>query len=57
MKDANEKRNLANAIIDQLFTAGETGQIQIIFMACYLSLKQLAPQELKETLEHLATAI
>jgi hypothetical protein len=51
--EANEQRQIAHEIIHNLFEGKHTGQIQLLMMACHLSLKQLAPEDLKKTAENL----
>lgn len=55
--DNNEKRCLADQIIRDLFRDGETGQIQLLMMACHMSLKQLAPASLRKAAESLLSVI
>lgn len=52
-QEANERRQIAHEIIHQLFEAKAIGQIQLLMMACHLSLKQLAPEDLKQTARNL----
>lgn len=44
--ETNELRCVANQIILDLFHAKATGQIQLLHMACTLSLKQLDPESI-----------
>jgi hypothetical protein len=53
MSENNEKRLIAHQIIHELFEAKETGQIQLLLMACTLSLKQLAPRDLRKAAQNL----